>query len=200
MLVPRAAPKSKRAKRAAERRAGEAGVVPDWQPPMMPRSIYWPPPPPVGVGAFDPALVPERDHPEDVPKKCSRPLVNRITKGAHSVGEWGGLCTCGNGEAAWVGDVAPCIGNGTSMSNNNHSKDHREPEPGAACVGGTVTKHQKKIGNWSHTMMQCGVCPDACDEPVPRQVPLTPTPTLTRTRTRTRTRTLTLTLTRSTAR
>ena len=28
MLVPRAAPKSKRAKRAAERRAGEAGVVP----------------------------------------------------------------------------------------------------------------------------------------------------------------------------
>ena len=50
MLVPRAAPKSKRAKRAAERRAGEAGVVPDWQPPMMPRSIYWPPPPPVGVG------------------------------------------------------------------------------------------------------------------------------------------------------
>ena len=162
MLVPRAqpAPKTKRAKRA-ERKAGAAGIVPDWQPPMSPRSIFWPPPPPKPQG-FD-------SDPDVVPELCSSPLVNRVTHGSHSVGEWGGLCTCGDGGSAWVGDVAPCEGNSSITGDKNSSHDHRDPEPGAACVGGTVSKHHKSIGEWSHTLMQCGVCMDACDEPVPRQ-------------------------------
>jgi hypothetical protein len=162
MLVPRAqpAPKTKRAKRA-ERKAGAAGIVPDWQPPMSPRSIFWPPPPPKPQG-FD-------SDPDVVPELCSSPLVNRVTHGSHSVGEWGGLCTCGDGGSAWVGDVAPCDGNSSITGDKNSSRDHRDPEPGAACVGGTVSKHHKSIGEWSHTLMQCGVCMDACDEPVPRQ-------------------------------
>ena len=125
-----------------------AAIVHDWEPPMTPRSVSFPPPAPT--------------------PPCSSPLVDRVTPSAHHVGDWGGLCTCASGGAAWVGDVAPCEDGNTTEALRNRSHDHREPESGAACMGGTVTQHQKKIGEWSHKMMQCGVCMDACDEPVPR--------------------------------
>jgi hypothetical protein len=137
--------------------ASEVGIVPDWQPPSAPlpgpagaRGVVMPPPPPS--------------------PKCSTPLVDRITHNAIHVGQWGGKCLCESGQEAWVGDVAPDFhGNVSEISPNNASHDAREPDAGAACIGGVVTEHHKGKGPWSHTMMQCGVCMDACDEPVPRE-------------------------------
>jgi len=109
------------------------------------------PPPALGAPPPHPAI-----------KKCSTPLVDRVTQNALHVGDWGGLCSCPSGNAGWAGDVAPSYNQTIippdELPPQNDTYDRRDQPAGLACVGGTRGKSTKHdLGEWSHTMIQVRV-------------------------------------------